>query len=520
MHIHYYFLKRLSQQLHDKISEFTLLTSFSQNRDELILGFASEKDEVYLRANLSPEFSCLSFPENFQRAKKNSTDIFPEIIGKKVLGVRQIQFDRSLIITLSGNLQLIFKMHGNRSNVLLANQEEIIAIFRNALKADFQIDLNALAKNLTLDYDVFKEKNGNIQHFLPVAGKQVKEWLSLKSYDSLTLDQQWHMVSELLNTLENGNIYLYIENDVPILSLLPKGSTTKSFQDPFAASNAFYSAYVRDYALTKEKKQFIQELSSRITNLEVYLATAKDKLKKLDSSLSYSQAGDLLMANLHLLNQGDEVVRLNNFYDNNAYIKIKLKKDLSPQKNAEQYYRKAKNQHIEIARIEDNIASKKLLLSTLEKTLLEVMACTDLRSLRNLRLSFQKQPEANDDRDDLPYHRYELDGFVIMAGKNAKKNDVLTFKVANKNDLWLHAKDSAGSHVVIKEKPGQNYPKHIIEKAASIAAWYSKRKNEIWCPVSYTPRKYVRKPRKAAAGAVLVERENVVLVKPALIEKN
>ena len=101
-----------------------------------------------------------------------------------------------------------------------------------------------------------------------------------------------------------------------------------------------------------------------------------------------------------------------------------------------------------------------------------------------------------------------------MLGKNAKANDELTLKVARKNDLWLHAKDVAGSHVIIRQKPGQNYPKHIIEKAASIAAANSKRKTDTLCPVIFTEKKFVRKIKGAPAGQVIVEKEEVVMVKP------
>ncbi|MEQ8810389.1 MAG: hypothetical protein RIE59_15060, partial [Imperialibacter sp.] len=79
-----------------------------------------------------------------------------------------------------------------------------------------------------------------------------------------------------------------------------------------------------------------------------------------------------------------------------------------------------------------------------------------------------------------------------------------------------HAKDVPGSHVVLKWRAGQNFPKPVIEQAAALAAYYSKRKTDTLCPVIFTPKKWVRKPKGAHPGAVIVEREEVIMVEPGL----
>jgi predicted ribosome quality control (RQC) complex YloA/Tae2 family protein len=93
---------------------------------------------------------------------------------------------------------------------------------------------------------------------------------------------------------------------------------------------------------------------------------------------------------------------------------------------------------------------------------------------------------------------------------------VLTLKLSHKDDLWLHAKDVSGSHVIIKYQSGKNFPKDVIERAAQLAAYNSKRKNESLCPVMVTAKKYVRKRKGDPAGAVVVEREEVIMVEPKL----
>ncbi|WP_238531693.1 NFACT RNA binding domain-containing protein [Nitritalea halalkaliphila] len=99
-------------------------------------------------------------------------------------------------------------------------------------------------------------------------------------------------------------------------------------------------------------------------------------------------------------------------------------------------------------------------------------------------------------------------------GKSAKANDELLRRYAWKEDLWLHAKDVSGSHVLIKARSGLNFPKDVLEYAAGLAAYYSKYKQESLAPIAYTPAKYVRKVKGSAPGAVMVDREKVVLVAP------
>jgi predicted ribosome quality control (RQC) complex YloA/Tae2 family protein len=106
--------------------------------------------------------------------------------------------------------------------------------------------------------------------------------------------------------------------------------------------------------------------------------------------------------------------------------------------------------------------------------------------------------------------------YKIWIGKNAQHNDTLTLKYSFKEDLWLHAKDVPGSHVLVKYQSGKKFPKEVIERAAQLAAYNSKRKTDSLCPVAFTPKKHVRKRKGDPAGAVVVEREEVILVEPRL----
>ncbi|HEY9488598.1 MAG TPA: NFACT RNA binding domain-containing protein, partial [Chryseosolibacter sp.] len=140
-------------------------------------------------------------------------------------------------------------------------------------------------------------------------------------------------------------------------------------------------------------------------------------------------------------------------------------------------------------------------------------AAADLKSLRNLKLAIGSEQDKTD-AASTPFHEFHLRDFRILVGKNAQNNDLLTFKHSYKEDLWLHAKDVSGSHVLIKFQAGKQFPKDVIEYAASLAAFNSKRKTDTLCPVIVTPKKFVRKRKGDPAGAVVVEREKIVMVEP------
>jgi hypothetical protein len=118
------------------------------------------------------------------------------------------------------------------------------------------------------------------------------------------------------------------------------------------------------------------------------------------------------------------------------------------------------------------------------------------------------------------FRRIGLDDmWFALVGRNNKENDELTFHEAAPTDLWFHAQHVPGSHVILKSRghPGAP-PSRILERTASIAAYFSKARHSALVPVIYTLRKYVRKPRGAKPGQVVCEREKMVMVEPVLPE--
>jgi len=298
-----------------------------------------------------------------------------------------------------------------------------------------------------------------------------------------------------------------------LFSLLPLGNVISTENNALKAITKFFVERLKSDRFKSVKTQALRETLKEIRKLRSYINKTEKALKGLSQDPGYKLKGDLLMANLHQTPPHQQEISLPDFTDGKP-IAIKLKSGLSVQKNAEIFYRKAKNQNIQIEMMYSSLESKK---KVLEKYLLKEEIINNAKTISELEALVGQDPNSNVNKSKpLPYKRFQFMGYDILVGKNAKANDKLTSQYTKKNDLWLHAKGSSGSHVVIKQKPGSNFPKLVIEKAAELAAYYSKSKGESLCQVLYTERKYVRKRKGSVVGEVIVENEKVILVNPKI----
>jgi predicted ribosome quality control (RQC) complex YloA/Tae2 family protein len=113
-----------------------------------------------------------------------------------------------------------------------------------------------------------------------------------------------------------------------------------------------------------------------------------------------------------------------------------------------------------------------------------------------------------------PFRTVRHEGWDILVGKSAAGNDYITMKLARPDDLWLHAEGMSGSHVVVRNPGKRDIPDGVLRKAASLAAWYSKGKNSAKVPVAYTRAAYVKKPKGAAPGSVVLGSRKTMMAVP------
>lgn len=515
MHLNYHFLKYLCPELEKAFAGKKIISCFSQNKDELIIETGDGEESRFIRAHFLPPQIYLSFPENFQRAKRNSVDLFKELTGEEIIRCEVWGFERAFNFRLVSGKILLFKLHANRSNVLLYGQDgnSPLKIFRNSIAEDRELDLNSLNKDYDLGKKCFEKLDGNASKFLPTLGAIPRNWLKEKGYPEADLQTKWELMQELLDILETPLFSLVERSGEIHLSLLPEDNPVKQFSNPIHAVNElFYLALVRGN-FEKDKNTLLKKYQEQLKRTTSYIQKSAQKLEELRNSPPLSQVADVIMANLHEFQGGKLEAELLNFYTGEI-VQIKLKPNQKPQDHAASLYRKSKNRKLEWEQLEKTIAVKINQAAALESKIEELNSIDDFRALKNYKKSHGEDRALQKDAVILPFKTFEFEGFPIWVGKSAQANDEMLRGYTKKDDIWLHARMVPGSHVLIKTSGLKSIPMTVLETAASLAAFYSKNKNESLAPVIHTEAKYVRKVKGSPAGSVMVEKEKVLMVVP------
>lgn len=234
--------------------------------------------------------------------------------------------------------------------------------------------------------------------------------------------------------------------------------------------------------------------------------------------------GDIVTANLHAIERGQTLLRAVDFYDPDMrQIEIPLKPELSPQQNAARFYKDyARAKHAEKI-LTEQIAQGELEADYLNGVLDELFRAENERDLSEIRAELEeggyvrptdrkkqsKQPPSK------PMEYRSSDGYTILVGRNHRQNELLSFKTARRDDLWLHVQKFHGSHVIILSD-GETPPDRTVTEAAALAAYHSQARQGQNVPVDVTPVRYLRKPKGGKPGMVIYDRYRTVIVTPSL----
>jgi len=501
VHQNHYFLKKLTHQLHQTIQGFRVKESFTQNKNEHILQLTNGKNDLIIKTYLGASFCSLSFPNDFARKKVNTVNKFVDLLGLKVKEVGVFRYERAMYIEFQNDLNLVFQLYGTRSNMLLYKDDTCVEVFRKK-HADMQKLLQDFHRKLPDPRDTTEI----LSLFPAIAGFPAE--IIRERGNILQMTTAKAMIKEL----DFSNTYYLINYHGKIkISMIPFGDIHDQFDNPLVAITTFFNEYIREDHLSREKNRHSIILKKQIVKTANYIDKSERKIDSLIQVKNHQQTGDLIMANLHNILPHSSSISVQNIYTGKE-VTIRLNPELNAQKNAGNYYRKSKKQNVELKKIRENITAKKKLFRDLNANLEALDSINNIKSLRKV-FGNQKKPNKRQ-IESFPYYERNYKNFRILIGKGAKQNDSMLQSYSWKEDLWLHSKDGPGSHVLIKHKSGTTIPINVIEYAAQLAAFHSKRKHDSLTPVIYTPRKFVRKRKGDPPGMVVVEKEKVILVEP------
>ena len=341
-------------------------------------------------------------------------------------------------------------------------------------------------------------------------------------------------LSDVLAAIESPNhadarVYLD-ESGAPIdfypvaLSELEESCTVRHFDDLSSAMEFYFGKKESSNQGRQKSHDLIRSVNALLDKMYLKKKRLSEDLLKAENSEDLRLYGELLTANIHLIQPGMKSVEVTNYYDGST-LTIPLDVKLSPSKNAQHYFKKygksktaIKEKQIQLDENEAEIKYLESVLSFLENT-------DDVVEIESIRAELvetgyvRRRRQAGGFKEKkykpAPY-RYTLsNGMSVLVGRNNKENDILTFKTAGNKDLWLHTKDIPGSHVIV-QSGGVELDEEAVWEAAAIAAYHSKARTSENVPVDYVPIKYVKKPAGAKPGMVIFTNNRTVYVNPAV----
>lgn len=279
--------------------------------------------------------------------------------------------------------------------------------------------------------------------------------------------------------------------------------------------NFYHNNSLRD-RINQKASGFKKVLTTKLNRLSNKYSAMNDELLNNKSKEDLKIFADLLSINIYKMEKGMKKIVLENIYDNMNEVEISLDEKKSPRENIESYYKKYKKLKTadeiikqELPKIETEIAYIKQILETIE-------IITELNELSEIEeelisLGYVKKSKKNKQKleKSKPYVFETKSGALIYVGKNNLQNENLTLKFANKNDIFFHAQDVPGSHVILR---GANLTEDDYKIAGFLAGYYSYFKNEGYANVDYTEKKHIRKAKGTGLGMVYYDNYKTLFI--------
>lgn len=550
--------RAMVRELQDRILLGKIEKVYQPEADELVFHIHTKNGNVKLLASVGSAHARVCFitenPVNPPAPLAFCMLLRKHLQGGRITEITQKDSERIIEISLETlnelgftmSKKLIFEIMGKHSNIVLmdiASGKIIDSIKR------VSFDVNRVRQILpgmiyqyppAQDKIPFLEISAEQLEALPADGKAILRsvgGIAPAFAEELALRagvQRSGYLSDVLAAIESPNhadarVYLD-ESGAPIdfypvpLSELEKNCRVERFGDLSSAMEFYFGKKESSNQGRQKSHDLIRSVNALLDKMYLKKKRLSEDLLKAENSEDLRLYGELLTANIHLIQPGMKSVEVTNYYDGST-LTIPLDVKLSPSKNAQHYFKKygksktaIKEKQIQLDENEAEIKYLESVLSFLENT-------DDVAEIESIRAELvetgyiRRRRQAGGFKEKkykpVPY-RYTLsNGMSVLVGRNNKENDILTFKTAGNKDLWLHTKDIPGSHVIV-QSGGAELDEEAVWEAAAIAAYHSKARTSENVPVDYVQIKYVKKPAGAKPGMVIFTNNRTVYVNPAV----
>jgi len=319
--------------------------------------------------------------------------------------------------------------------------------------------------------------------------------------------------------LADGIPKVFSYNEILQYGNLYEKETAESFS---ALLDRFYGDCDKADRIRQKTQSMTKTVNNLVSRVSRKLELQKKELEATKDRERMRQLGDIVTANIHNIVRGQTKVTVVDFYHEDMLeIEIPLSVLLSPQQNAAKFYKDyTKAKHAE-QKLTELLIQGELEREYLRSILHEISHAEGEKDVQDIReelelggyLRRQTQKKAIKNKPSRPMEFCSSSGIPIFVGRNNRQNDMLTFKIATKSEIWLHTQKIHGSHVIIASNRPDD---QTVTEAAQLAAYYSQARQGQSVPVDFTSVRNVKKPSGAKPGMVIYDNYKTAYVTPDL----
>ena len=568
------FLRHLKKEITDRALGARVDKIYQPNKEELVFLLRTRQEAFKLllsaRAN-SPRIHFTQYaPENPKVPPMLCMLLRKRLSGAKLVEVRQPGLERLLYLDFDAanelgdkvRLSLVIEIMGKYSNIILVDGQGKIV---DALK---RVDEEMSSQRLVqpgLAYElppaqnkpcmlecqpeeiveaiVHQPKNQSLnkgilnalQGLSPVVCREIEHQVGrgqeLFTRD-LTQEQRERLrffLERLFTTVRDtaGEPYMVTKikgkpMEFSFLNIVQYGTlaSVSRWEDFSSLLDEFYEERDRQDRMRVKAQDLLRLLANASERLSRKINLQRGELARSEDREHLRVCGDLINANLYSIERGSAFADLENFYDENRLMRVKLDPALNATQNAQKYYKEYRKAKTAQQVLGEQIAQAEQELLYVDSVFDCLSRAQSESELNEIRQELREEGYLKAVRDKrkppaplAPLEFVSSEGFRILVGRNNRQNDKLTLKQANNNDIWLHTKNIPGSHTIIVtggRQPGDA----TLKEAAMLAAYHSRAKDSSQVPVDYTQVRYVSKPQGAKPGMVIYVHYQTLFVTP------
>ncbi|MET7026351.1 NFACT RNA binding domain-containing protein [Ligilactobacillus salivarius] len=517
--------------------------------NEVILTIRANRTNYPVLLSANPRyarFQITQIPYTNPAVPTNFTMMLRKYLeGAKLLEIKQLDNDRVVYFEfltrneLGDKLPLLLsaEIMGRYSNVILINQSTNKIIdtikhvgmdqnrYRTLLPgATYRQPPTQNKENpFEQDSNTFEELIQKYPNREVLADNLLKQYQGISKDNALALADKLHSSN---NFVQAFNDFLAMTEDpIPTMngnnfSIFADNPNDKKFTTLSEMLDVFYHTKANRDRVQQQGGQLLHVIRKNLQRNKKKLKKLSNELKATENADEYRIKGEVLTTYLYQIKRGMTKITLPNFYDNNKEITISLSNQLSPSQNAQKYFKKYQKLKNAVTFVNEQIELTKKEVAYLEEiqTQIELATPADLNDIKTelqqegyIKKKQQKSKHSSRVKINKPESFIASDGTEILVGKNNLQNEKLTLHTAKKADIWLHAKNIPGSHVIIKSN---NPSDETLFEAAMLAAYFSKFRSSANVPIDYVQVKNIRKPNGSKPGFVIYEGQKTLTVTP------